>query len=123
MEIWKDIIGYEELYQVSNKGRIRSLDRISYHSKYGTWKRKGKILSITNHKIGGYQSVWFPKSKTMFVHRLVAQAFIPNPNNYPIVMHIDNNPANNNVSNLQWGTQTHNMQHASKCGRVRNQYS
>jgi len=120
MEIWKDILGYEGLFQISNKGRIKRLATI------GIYKKSEKILNTNYTDKGGYKRVSLLKNgtyKTFGIHRLVAEHFLPNPNNYPIVMHIDNNPANNLLSNLQWGTQTHNMQHASKCGRVRNQYS
>jgi hypothetical protein len=126
MEIWKDIIGYEGLYQVSNMGRVRSADRLLPFGKHKKVLYKGKIKTIQYLKKSGHAFVYLwkeNKMKVSYVHRLVAQAFIHNPKNYPIVMHIDNNPANNLPSNLQWGTQTHNMQHTSKCGRVRNQYS
>jgi hypothetical protein len=130
MEIWKDIVGYEGLYQVSNMGRVKSLAR---YKRNGTKKNGEPMMYLLNEEIkvlqidkAGYQNVYLwkdNKMKFVKVHRLVAQAFIPNPNNYPLVMHMDNNPTNNLPSNLQWGTQKHNMQHASQCGRIRNQFS
>ncbi len=95
MEIWKPITDYEDLYEVSNYGRIRSLC-----GRYG----KNKILSqCVGSK--GYKLVTLckkGKQKTVNVHRLVAMAFIPNPDSLPCVNHIDEDKSNNNVSNLEW---------------------
>lgn len=98
-EIWKDIKGYEELYQVSNLGRVKSFKR-----------GKERILGCGN-KDYSYRKAILCKNNirtTKNVHRLVAESFIPNSNNLPEVMHIDDNPANNNLSNLKWGTQADN---------------
>lgn len=99
-EIWRDIEGYEGLYQVSNKGRVKSL-------KYG----KERILK--SHDNGrGYVDVQLSKDSTrkyIKVHRLVAQAFIPNQNNLSEVNHKDENKKNNCVENLQW------MRHIDNC--------
>lgn len=103
-EIWKDIKGYEGLYQVSNLGRIRKIVLQSV-SKNGY---KSFNLIKGNHK------------QVMKVHRAVAEAFIPNPNNKPQVNHIDGNKQNNNVSNLEWVTTSENMIHAIKSGLVPN---
>ena len=124
-EVWKDIKGYEGFYQASNLGRIQSLDRlIDTDIKYvGKRLQKGKVLSpcISNK---GYKIVCLCKygeRKGFLVHRLVAEAFIPNPNNYPIINHKDENKQNNIVwvnedgsidydkSNLEWCTQEYNM--------------
>ena len=88
-EIWKDIEGLEGLYQVSTKGRVRSL--------------RGKNIKILKQSstTSGYLFIRL-FYKTYYVHRLVANAFIPNPNNLSDVDHIDNNKKNNNISNLQW---------------------
>ena len=118
IEIWKDIKGYEGLYQVSNLGRIRSLDRIVksiYNSKR---KMSGKILKP--NVIGRYAIITLydndGKAKNRTIHRLVAQAFIPNPNNYPIVNHKDGNRLNNSVENLEWCTQSHNVKESYRLG-------
>jgi len=87
-EIWKDIIGYEGSYQVSNHGRVRSLDRIVI-SKNTTRKILGRILKINLYP-NGYEYVQLQKDgkrKSCLVHRLIAVAFIPNPKNLPIINH------------------------------------
>jgi hypothetical protein len=121
----KTIKGFEGLYEIAEDGTVKSLDRIIKHAKHGICKRKGIIIKTTPHK-NGYKFVCLAKegkTKLCTVHRLVAIAYIPNPNNYPIVMHLDNDPTNNHISNLQWGTHYMNSQHCVKSGRYRNQYS
>lgn len=111
-EIWKDIEEYEGIYQISNFGNIRSLDRIIV-DKNKTYLLHGKILKQgirnTYKVINLHKNA---KRKSYQVHRLVANAFIPNPNNYDIVNHIDENPINNNVNNLEWCNQKHNVNHS-----------
>lgn len=116
MEIWKPIEGYEGLYEVSNRGRVRSLDR------YTTGNRnrllKGKVLKNRLNELS-YCTVQLclnGKPKSVRVHRLVAKAFIPNPDNKPFVNHIDGNPINNDVLNLEWCTQKENINHAYENG-------
>lgn len=103
VEEWKDIEEYKGLYQVSNYGRVKSLDR--WVDNKGNSKRpiKGKILKPVEHN--GYQHVLLFKNgnyKKYFVHRMVAMAFIPNPDNLPIINHKDEKPSNNRVDNLEW---------------------
>lgn len=117
-EVWKDIKGYEGIYQVSNLGRVRSLDReITYpNGKIGLYK--GKIIKLKMSKYG-YIVFHFSvdnKKKALSVHRLVAQAFIPNPENKKCVNHLDCNRTNNKVSNLEWCTHQENVQYSIKCG-------
>lgn len=113
-EIWKDVVGYEGLYQVSNLGRVKSLFRIiTQNNGQGViYKRsvKERILKqFLNHM--GYYVVMLAKdgvNKTLRVSRLVGMAFLPNPENKPEIDHIDGNPQNNNVNNLQWCTHKEN---------------
>lgn len=114
-EIWKDIEGYEGLYQVSNFGNVKSLNR-TLKDKNGRLKRyKGK--KITGHaNSNGYLRV--PLSgKNYFIHRLVAKAFIENPDNLDVVNHKDFNPKNNLVDNLEWCTFDYNMKYSYANGR------
>lgn len=107
-EIWVDIKDYEGLYQVSNQGRVRSLDRevIRADGKKKTFK--GKILKLIKNKKNGYLYVSI-KGKTYLVHRLVAEAFIPNPENKPDIDHINTVRDNNKAENLRWVTKSENM--------------
>jgi hypothetical protein len=109
-EIWKDIIGYEGLYQVSNKGRIKSFPKKGH--------KEDLILSLILTDKGYYRvGIRKDKNKIMFhVHRLVGAAFIPNPENKPEINHIDGNPLNNCVENLEWCTRSENSIHSYKTG-------
>lgn len=116
-EVWRNINGYEGYYQISNIGRVKSLERRRYNGS-GYYVQKVKILrqSITTT---GYIKVELSKEgtkKSMKVHRLVAIAFIENPENKPDVNHKDGNPFNNNLSNLEWCTESENLNHAVKIG-------
>ncbi len=118
-EIWKDIKGYEGLYQVSNLGRIKSLSRECKHSLGGNRKVTERIIKLTKDK-DGYYKVMLHKNtenKTFRVHRLVAQAFINNPTNAEIVNHKDENPSNNRVDNLEWCNKKYNNTYGTKIKR------
>lgn len=100
-EIWKDIRGYEGLYQVSNLGRV---------------KRENKLLHL-NTNTYGYKHITLSKNnvqKTAVIHKLVADAFIENPHSKPQINHKDGNKENNTVANLEWVTQGDNNRHAVK---------
>lgn len=108
-EVWKDIQGYEGFYQVSSLGRIRSLDKPYFKGK--PYIRKGKIL-VQKLQRNGYMKIGLLKNniqKWHNVHRIVAGAFIPNPNNLPYVNHKDEDKANNAVLNLEWCTPSYNI--------------
>lgn len=100
MEKWKDIKGYEGLYQVSDLGRIKSLIRKNERILKPYSNPETKYLSVNLHKN--------KRSKTYTIHRLVAEAFIPNPENLPQVGHKDENNTNNHATNLEWVTPKQN---------------
>lgn len=116
-EIWKDIKGYEELYQVSNLGRIKSLKRIIYDVKKSyTKKEKIRKLLISKESYIRISLCKNGKQKKYCVHRLVAETFILNSNNKTQVNHKDCNKHNNNAKNLEWCTPKENVTHAINNG-------
>ncbi|MBQ8969200.1 MAG: HNH endonuclease [Bacteroidaceae bacterium] len=120
-EIWKNIVGYEDSYQVSNLGRVRSIDRYVRTGENHLRKIRGKILKqqVSNK---GYLFVTLSREceeSGMFVHVLVAKAFIDNPHFMPQVNHKDENKRNNNVENLEWCTSKYNNNYGTHNDRVR----
>ena len=114
-EIWKDVIGYEGLYQVSNLGTIKSLSRTRKNHTNGIACVKERMLNPSTSN--GYKCVQLRKNcsgKFIAVHRLVALMFLNNTEDKPTVNHIDGNKLNNVVSNLEWATYTENNIHAIK---------
>lgn len=119
-EIWKDIPGYEGLYQVSNLGNVKGLPsrrvysdgRVHYYPervlKQHTIRRNNKQVCLT---VGG-------NHRSFRVHRLVAMAFLPNPNNYDQVNHKDENPSNNNIDNLEWCSAEYNLNYGTRNKRA-----
>lgn len=116
-EIWKDIKEYEGCYQVSNMGRVRSLTR-KVPTFNGYRITKGKLLKPlkTNRNYFRVCLKQNQKNKYISIHRLVAETFLNNPNNYPVINHIDGDTANNTVTNLEWCTQSHNVKEAYRIG-------
>lgn len=115
IEIWKPIKNYVGLYEVSNLGNVRSIDRIVQSVKNENGIRlKGKPLKISDRG-NGYLFVRLCKDskyQNLLVHRLVAEVFIPNPNNLNIINHKDENTYNNCVDNLEWCTQQYNRNYS-----------
>lgn len=115
MEQWKDVKGYEGIYEVSDHGRVKTKKGKTTHSvRHGERVWKERFLKQKTDR-GGYKRVtlWKEKKpKTCLVHRLVADAFIENPHDEPMVNHKDVNPSNNKVENLEWCDSKHNVNHA-----------
>lgn len=109
-EIWADVIGYQGKYQVSNLGRIRSLPH-RVNVQHGTRISPGRILRPHSNK-RGYQYVMFGDRSKEGVHRIVCRAFRTNWFDKPCVNHIDGNPSNNHIDNLEWCTYSENEQHS-----------
>lgn len=119
-EIWKDIPGFEGLYQISNMGRVKSLGRVFSNSRWKNRVCKPRILKgISKH---GYLYVvlcdHFHQKTSTQVHRLVASAFVPNNSNLPFVNHIDENPGNNRADNLEWCNAEYNANYGTRNRRI-----
>jgi hypothetical protein len=123
-EIWKKIIGFRSFYEVSNYGNVRSINRIVIRKTIKGFENlnyTGRILK-PYQDTNGYFSVRLSsnsKAKTIRVHRLVAMAFIENPENKETINHKDGNKLNNNCYNLEWATYLENNQHAVKTGLIK----
>lgn len=115
MEIWKDVIGYEGIYQVSNLGRIKRISKnhlcnIKYQGEY-------YLKPLDNGK--GYLRMKLSNngsSKRVMLHRIIAEAFINNPENKKVINHINGNKKDNRIENLEWCTQSYNCLHSVKMG-------
>jgi len=109
-EIWRDIKGYEGFFQISNKGRVKSLARVDRRGH----RVKERILKHHTSR-NGYHRVGLNKNgkyPIKYIHRLISEAFIPNPENKPQINHIDGNKLNNKIDNLEWVTSKQNCIHA-----------
>lgn len=118
-EIWKPITEYEGLYEVSNLGRVRSLDRIVRHSPGKTKQAKGQIIKPINHNLG-YLVVGLANENKIirkYIHRLVGLHFLTQYSEGQVINHIDTNKRNNVVSNLEWCDAKQNAEHAVNHGR------
>ena len=118
LEEWRDIVGYEGLYQVSDSGMVKSVSRMASHKAYGLMRVDEKILKPCVLK-SGYSSVVLSvqsKTKSLLVHRIVSAAFIPNPESKPHVNHKNGIKTDNRAINLEWCTRSENELHAFRIG-------
>lgn len=111
-EIWKDVVGYEGLYAISNTGKLKSYDHLAANGHF----HRGMIITPVSTpdgylRVGIYKN---GKRKNVVIHRLVAEAFLPNPNNYTQINHIDEDKTNNCVTNLEWCTPYYNLHYGSR---------
>ncbi len=117
MEIWKKIDGFE--YEVSSYGRVKALSRKVWNGRI--WHNKEERI-LKNRGGEHYQYITLcdnGKYKKQYIHRLVAESFIPNVDDKPEVNHIDGDKTNNNISNLEWNTISENRKHAFKTGLIK----
>lgn len=117
---WKPIKGYEGLYEISNTGKVRSLDHLRKTDR-SSYVQKGKELKLGLNKKTGYLMVSLSKegkTKSHTVHKLVAKTFIENPNNYSCINHKDENKQNNHISNLEFCTKKYNCNYGTRGKKI-----
>ena len=120
-ELFSSVVGYEGLYEIGTFGTVKSIDRVVHYSDGRTRKHVGQIISSVDNG-HGYKFVYLwreNKSKRFYVHRLVAEAFIPNPDKKQFVNHKDEDKSNNSVSNLEWCTSSENVNYGTAISRSR----
>jgi len=120
IEEWRDIKGYEGLYKISNLGNVKSMPRVCVRNNGRTYTNSKEYILCQNLKHGWYYQVKLSNAgryKTKLVHRLIAEAFIPNPFNKPDINHINCIKNDNRIENLEWCTHTENMRHSAKLNK------
>lgn len=124
-EIWQEIRGYEGLYKVSNLGRVKSENRVVMRGNGAPQTFSEKIIAQRDNSNGYYRvALWKDgKQEYRFVHRLVAEAFVQNVDNKPVVGHIDFDRHNNKAENLRWCTQAENLGRSREFGRIKSNIS
>lgn len=121
MENWKEVTGYEGMYEVSDLGNVRSVDRFVVHTKSTGFRIQKGAIKKQGKNSDGYSTVVLflkNKNKSYLVHRLIGIAFIPNPENKDTINHKDGNKSNNNLNNLEWNSHSENTKHAWRNGLI-----
>ena len=122
---WHPLKRYEGRYEINKDGEVKSIDRYAKAGKHESRIYRGKLKkAVCSNQLGYARHQLWKNNKVecVYVHRLVAENFIPNPSDYPIVMHLDDDPTNNYIDNLQWGTLKMNTQDMISKNRNKNQY-
>jgi hypothetical protein len=120
--LWRDVAGYEGLYLVSTLGELKSIDRVIKTKDGKSFFRKGRNITIRKNNFGYYETRLYKsgKKKSAFMHRIIAEAFIPNPHDYPQVDHINGDKRDNRICNLRWVSRSQNMKAAYELGLCKN---
>jgi hypothetical protein len=121
-EKWRPVFGYESRYQVSNKGSVRSIERKGFDLIGRPYRKPSKILAQQVHDAGGYLSVGLSKNNrvsTRLVHHLVLEAFGTEPRLGRETRHLDSDPTNNAIENLEWGSSNENQNDKKRRGTTR----
>ena len=121
IEEWRDVKGYEGMYLISNYGNVVSLDR-KVKSKNGYRNSKGRSITVRKNNFGYLDTRLYKNGtkKSAFIHRIVAEAFLPNPENKPVVNHKNGIKSDNRLCNLEWCTSSENKIHAIQTGLSKN---
>ena len=120
-EEWRPVVGYEGLYEVSNMGRVKSVKRTVWNNSRGCYRTVSERIMKPKDSIWGYLRVGLSKNgkeKWYMIHRLVATAFLENPQNLPEVNHIDEDKTNNNADNLEWCSSSYNLTYNGRAEKV-----
>ena len=120
-EVWKPVVGYEGLYEISDKGRVKRVEQMITRSD-GVTRRFDENIRKVSVSRKGYLRLMLSKDRVLKnheVHRLMAEAFIPNPERHPMVRHLNDEKTDNRLENFAWGTAKDNGEDAVRNGRVR----
>lgn len=121
-EIWRDVVGYEGIYLISSIGMLKGIDRVIKMKDGRSFFRKGRNITVRKTNFGYYDTRLCKNGgkKSVFLHRIIAEAFIPNPDNLPMINHINGIKTDNRIENLEWVSASGNSKHAYDNGLKKN---